>query len=81
MRHGAAGSDIRASTEPPAPVAATLESLETRVAHLEGLLEGLQDSVHRESTRQSDRIAELEARTEPETLAVALSKHARERGL
>jgi hypothetical protein len=61
--------------------AGTLRSLETRVAHLEGLLEALQDSVHRESIRQNRRISELEAQTEPGALAVALSRDARERGL
>jgi uncharacterized coiled-coil protein SlyX len=58
-----------------------LDALETRVAHLEGLLEGFQDSVHRESERQTRRLAELEARLEPSALAVTLSRDARERGL
>jgi hypothetical protein len=61
----------------PAPMAA----LETRVAELEKLVLGLQDSVYRESQRQERRITELEAATDPATLAVALSKNARERGL
>jgi hypothetical protein len=56
-------------------------TLELRVAHLERLLEGLQDSVHRESQRQDRRISDLEARLEPSALAVELSKNARERGL
>ncbi len=60
---------------------ARVRALETRISHLEALLEGLQDSVHRESARQSKRIAELEARTEPAALAVALSRNARDRGL
>jgi hypothetical protein len=55
--------------------------LEQRIAHLEQLLEGLQDSVHRESERQGRRIAELEARIEPAALSEAMSKDARERGL
>ena len=58
-----------------------LQDLERRVAHLEGLLEGLQDSVHRESLRLDRRIAELDARLEPGALAVELSRDARERGL
>jgi hypothetical protein len=61
--------------------ASRVQSLEARIAHLEGLLEGLQDSVHREAHRQSRRITDLEARLEPTTLAAALSKDARERGL
>jgi hypothetical protein len=47
---------------------------------LEQLVEGLQDSTHREAERQGWRIAELEARIEPEALSVALFKDARERG-
>ena len=55
--------------------------LEGRITHLEQLVEGLQDSVHRESTRLTKRIAELEARTQPAALGRALSDNARERGL
>jgi hypothetical protein len=80
MRHGGVVA-ARSADAPEAPAASTLASLEARIAHLEGLLEGLQDSVHRESTRQSARLAELEARLEPEALAVTLSRHAREHGL
>ncbi len=58
-----------------------LQALQARVQHLEQLVEALQDSVHRESERQSKRITELEARTQPAALSVALSKDARERGL
>jgi uncharacterized coiled-coil protein SlyX len=56
-------------------------ALESRVAHLEHLLQGLQDSVHRESKRQSKRLMDLEARIEPAEISRALSKDARERGL
>ena len=66
------------STEPDPDV---IDSLEARIAHLEQLLEGLQDSVHRESARQSKLIAELEARIQPSAISAALSKDARERGL
>jgi hypothetical protein len=80
MRRAAA-----ANQSPPAdltdPDAPRLVALERRVAHLEGLLEGLQDSVHRESLRLDRRIAELDARLEPGALAVELSRDARERGL
>ena len=58
-----------------------LEALRTRVAHLEQLVEGLQDSVHRESERHNKRITELETRMEPAAISVALSKDARDRGL
>jgi hypothetical protein len=63
------------------PDPAQLVVLEERIAHVEQLLEGLQDSVHRESERQGKRIAELEARIEPAALGEAMSKDARERGL
>jgi hypothetical protein len=63
------------------PDPARVAALEARIAHLEQLLEGLQDSVHRESERQGKRIAELEARIEPGALGEAMSKDARERGL
>jgi hypothetical protein len=58
-----------------------LRALEARVEHLEKLVQGLQDSVHRESSRQAKRIAEVEARVQPATLARALSDDARARGL
>jgi hypothetical protein len=58
-----------------------LEDLRARVAHLEQLAEGLQDSVYREAQRQDKRITDLEMRIEPAALASALSKDARERGL
>jgi hypothetical protein len=58
-----------------------LRLLEARVEHLETLVQGLQDSVHRESSRHARRIAELEARTQPEALGRALSDDARARGL
>jgi len=58
-----------------------LADLETRVAHLEQLVEGLQDSVHRESERQDRAIAELAAQIQPAAMNAALSKDARDRGL
>jgi hypothetical protein len=57
------------------------QNLQPRVAHLEQLVLGLQDSVYRESQRQDRRITELEARVEPTALTAALDKDARERGL
>jgi hypothetical protein len=81
---------IRRSAEASAPaprsVASTddtvaLQALRARVEHLEQLLEALQDSVHRESERQSKRITELEAQIQPTALTAALSRDARERGL
>ena len=63
------------------PQFAEIRALEARLTHLEQLLQGLQDSVHRESQRQSKRIADLEARIKPAALGKALSNHSRERGL
>ena len=58
-----------------------LQSLEARVSHLEQLLEGLQDSVHRESERHAKLIAELEAKVQPEAMGASLAHDARTRGL
>lgn len=58
-----------------------LDALELRLAHLEVLLQGLQDSVYRESQRQEKRIGELEAQIHPAAIASALDRDARNRGL
>jgi len=63
------------------PDAGRIDALEARLAHLEQLLEGLQDSVHRESGRQGKLIAELQEQIQPGVMSAALSKDARERGL
>jgi hypothetical protein len=81
LRRVAAAASTPSAPEAIDPDAVYIQRLEARVAHLEALVEGLQDSVHRESERQEARITELEARTEPSALAVALSRDARERGL
>jgi len=81
MRRAAAVSGPRPAADRADPEVPLVRALETRVAHLEELLEGLQDSVHRESLRLDRRIAELDAQLEPGALAVALSRNARERGL
>jgi hypothetical protein len=60
---------------------APLQALEVRVAHLEQLLEGLQDSVHRESERHDGLIAELQKQVHPGTMGAALADDARNRGL
>jgi uncharacterized coiled-coil protein SlyX len=70
----------------PAPTAEAdpekrLAALERRIEHLESLLEGLQDAIHRESARQEREIQHLEHKTEPAEMARALGRHARERGL
>jgi hypothetical protein len=58
-----------------------LQGLEARVAHLEQQLEGLQDSVHRESERHAKLIAELQTRVQPGAMGAALAEDARSRGL
>lgn len=58
-----------------------LRALEARVAHLEQLVEGLQDSVHRQSERQGKLIAELRAQVQPGAMGAALAEDARNRGL
>jgi hypothetical protein len=68
-------------TPDPDPAQDALRALEVRVMHLEQLVQGLQDSVHRESSRQSRRIAEIEAAIQPAALGRTLSEDARERGL
>lgn len=71
-----------AGTAPAAPSEADrVGRLEERVEHLEALLQGLQDSVHRESARHAALIAELDKRLQPGVLGKALSDDARERGL
>ena len=58
-----------------------LRSVEARVAHLEQMVEGLQDSVHRESQRHETLIAELQAQIQPGAISAALADDARHRGL
>jgi hypothetical protein len=58
-----------------------LDSLERQLANLEELVEGLQDSIHRESTRRDHEVAELKRQLAAPELARALSQHARKRGL
>jgi hypothetical protein len=58
-----------------------LQTLEVKVAHLERQLEGLQDSVYRESERHAKLIADLGARVQPGAMGAALAEDARSRGL
>jgi hypothetical protein len=58
-----------------------IRALEARVSELEDMLQGLQDSVHRESLRTNKRIVGLESQIQPAALSRALSEDARERGL
>ena len=78
---------VRPDRPKPSPAAsegsekARIDGLEVRISHLEQVVEGLQDSVHRETTRQGKLIADLQAQVDPGTMGAALSKDARERGL
>jgi hypothetical protein len=63
------------------PRSEQMRALEARVAHLEQMVEGLQDSVHRESDRHARLIAELQAQVEPGAMGSALADDARHRGL
>lgn len=81
VRRVAAAADERTRVSGGEPGQDQLRALEARVAHLEQLVQGLQDSVHRELTRLSRRIVEFENQIQPGALARALSEDARERGL
>jgi hypothetical protein len=81
IRRAAKTADELAKPPAPAPGQDPLLALEARVVHLESLVQGLQDSVHREFSRQAKQIADLEARVEPAALGRALSDDARTRGL
>ena len=81
IRRASTEVDEHARPYASAPRRDELRALEARIAHLEQVVQGLQDSVHRESTRLSKRIGELEARIQPAALGRALSEDARQRGL
>jgi TolA-binding protein len=80
IRRASAAED-QAATATAAPGHDQLRALEARVNHLEQLLQGLQDSVHRESSRNDKRVADLEAQIQPAAIGKALSDDARARGL
>jgi hypothetical protein len=81
VRRGPADADRAPSASPADSRHDEIRALETRIAHLEHLVHGLQDSVHRETTRLGERIDEIEARIQPAALGRALSDDARDRGL
>jgi flagellar motility protein MotE (MotC chaperone) len=58
-----------------------IRTLEERIERLETLLEGLQDSVHREAVRVAQDLEEIGRKIQPAETARALEKHAREHGL
>jgi hypothetical protein len=81
LRRASAAADTRLTGSASDVATGRVDALENRIAHLEQLLEGLQDSVHREATRQGKRLNDLEAQIQPAALGAALSKDIRERGL
>ena len=78
---------VRPDRQKPSPATAErpenarIDGLEVRISHLEQVVEGLQDSVHRETMRQGKLIADLQAQVDPGTMGAAINKDARERGL
>lgn len=80
LRHLATAPD-RPSDDTGDPQPDRLQALEARVVHLEQLLEGLQDSVHRESERHAKLIAELQTQVQPGGMGASLAQDARSRGL
>jgi hypothetical protein len=81
MRRTAAAAAEPRQAESRNPEPERLDALEARLEHLEHLVQGLQDSVHREFSRHDERITEVEARIRPAALGKALSEDARARGL
>jgi hypothetical protein len=77
-RQAAGGSERRSTVDEQDD---RMPALEARVAHLERLVEGLQDSVHRESERHFRLITELQAQVQPGAMGSALAEDARSRGL
>ena len=58
-----------------------LAVVDTRLTHLEGGLEDLQDALYRQARREDETRADLHERTEPKSIAKELSADARRRGL
>jgi hypothetical protein len=58
-----------------------LATLEARIDHLEGELEGLQDAVYRQAVLENEHIGEVRRQIAPDQMARELSRNARRRGL
>ena len=67
--------------EPASAPAHDQQALVARLDRLEKMVEGLQDSVDRETRRHDDRMDELARKLEPSELVRALSEDARKRGI
>jgi hypothetical protein len=81
IRRVAAAAQKPAAAAPPPRDAPRVDDLEARITHLERLVQGLQDSVHRESERHAAMIVELQEQIQPAVLSAALSQYSRDRGL
>jgi uncharacterized coiled-coil protein SlyX len=81
VRRLATAADTSARQPTVTPQDDRVQKLEMRIAHLEQLIEGLQNSVHRESARHGKLIAELQAQIQPRAMGSALAEDARSRGL
>jgi hypothetical protein len=78
-RLAAAGTRPEGRAADPEPD--RFQALERRIAHMERMLEGFQDSVHRESERHGKLIAELQCQIQPGAMGTSLAEDARNRGL
>jgi predicted nucleic acid-binding Zn-ribbon protein len=76
-----AGAEVATPGDTDADHEQRIAALERRLEDLENLLEGLQDSVHRETVRLRKEIQELERNTTPAEIARSLGRHAREHGI
>jgi hypothetical protein len=79
-REKPASARLKAGRPKPAETQ-SLETIERRLQHLEAMIEGLQDAMHRESVRMGKKIDELERRADPAEIRRALGRDAREHGL
>ena len=85
-RMSAAWRARHADEEPERPaldpeIERRLAALDTRMAHLEAALEGLQDALYRQAVREDENRADMHERTEPGRIARELDADARRRGL
>jgi hypothetical protein len=84
VQHALTGSETtsRATSGDGEELASSqMADLRARIAHLEQLVQGLQDSVHRASERHDKRMSDIEKRLDPAALAAALNQDERDRGL
>ena len=81
VRRVAAAADEAPTHTTLNPGSGDLRALDARITHLEQLVQGLQDSVHRESERHGKLIADLQAQIQPGTMGASLAEEARNRGL